>query len=117
MEDTVLYAFWLLVTALFTFAAVYVWIVYWLVREPLPGEMVWLFLGMAFVFGCNAFIRSGQVWVDPEHMQVLSRAASFVSGINAVVTVVLLAQSYNGRVSNRMSLRRQAGKLWNDLRS
>ena len=116
MADTVLYAFWLLVTALFTFAAVYAWIVYRLVREPLPGELVWLFLGMAFVFGCNAFIRSGQVWVDPEHVVVLSRAASFVSGINAVVAVVLLAQSYNGRVAGKISLWRQARKLWQDLR-
>lgn len=115
MADTELYIFWAIVSALFVFAAVYIWFVARITGDSLPGEMIWLFAGLAFITGINAFIRSGQTFFEPRTLIVISRAAWFVTGINSIITVVMVANRYNGEVSEHLSFKRQARRLWRDV--
>jgi hypothetical protein len=112
MADALLHYFWIMVTALFIFSAAYCWFVAIIVRRSLPGEMVWIFMGLAWITGSNAFIRSGEMIIDPATVQIVSRAMFFMVGISSCVAAVQLGKQYNGDVSERIPLTRQ----WRMLR-
>jgi len=111
MEDRFLYAFWLALTALFVFSTVYAWFIAIIVRRALPGELAWVFVGMAFITGSYAFVRSGEQVVDPAIVMAVVRAAFVAVAISSCVAVVMLGIQYNGAVSNRLPLRDQLGML------
>ena len=107
MADDKLYLFWLLVTALFIFAMVYSWFIAIIVRKALPGELAWVFMGLAFIAGSCAFIRSGQQVIDPRTVMAVSRAMFLMVAVSSCVAVVMLGIQYNGAVSSRLPLRQQ----------
>lgn len=112
MGNALLHYFWILVTALFIFSAAYCWFVAIIVRKPLPGELVWIFIGLAWITGSNAFIRSGEQIVNPETVQIISRAMFFMVAISSCVAAVMLGKQYNGDIDGRIPLTRQ----WRMLR-
>ncbi len=107
MADDRLYVFWLSVTALFVFAMVYSWFIAVIVRKALPGELAWVFLGLAFITGSNAFIRAGEQVVDPRTVVLISRAMYLMVAVSSCVAAVMLGKGYNGAVSSRLPLRQQ----------
>jgi len=107
MADEKLYFFWAMVTALFVFSMVYSWFIAIIVRKALPGELAWVFLGLAFVTGSSAFIRSGQQVIDPHTVMIVSRALFLMVAISSCVAVVMLGIQYNGAVTSRLPLRQQ----------
>lgn len=112
MTDQVLHYFWIVVTALFIFSAAYSWFVAIIVRKPLPGEMVWIYTGLAFVAGSNAFVYSGEQVVDVEHVMIVSGLVFFIVGLSSVLSVVEMGNQYNGDISSRIPLSQQ----WRILR-
>ncbi len=117
MADDKLYLFWALVTALFIFATVYSWFIAIIVRKALPGELAWVFIGLAFIAGSNAFIRSGQQVIDPHVMIAVSRAMFLMVAVSSCVAVVMLGIQYNGAVTSRLPLRQEFGVLIRAFRS
>jgi hypothetical protein len=111
MADSRLYMFWLLVTGMFVFAMVYSWFVAVIVRKALPSELAWIFLGLSFYTGINAFIRSGQTVMDLETLIVVQRGVIFVVAASSCVAVVMLGIQYNGAVSSQLPLRQQVAML------
>ncbi len=111
MADDKLYLFWSLIAALFIFAMVYSWFIAVIVRKMLPGELAWVFMGLAFIAGSNAFIRSGQQVIDPHSVMLVSRAMFFMVAVSSCVSVVVLGIQYNGAVSSRLPLRQQVETL------
>lgn len=116
MADMQLYWFWVVCSALFVFSGIYCWLLYRITGDPLPGEMVWLFFSLAAITGLNALVRSGSTVMQPDTTRIIVRTAFIVSGVNSIATVVLLGRSYNGTVSEKLSVARQVRRLWRDLR-
>ena len=117
MANQMLHYFWLITTAFFVFAAVYSWFVAIIVRRALPGEMVWVNTGLAFITGTNAFIRSGQQVMSDEHLVILERAMWIQVAISMIVAVIVMGAQYNGAVSSRIPLSQQWRMLHRGLRS
>ena len=108
MANSNLALYWSVVTALFAFAFMYSWFVAILVRSALANTFVWFFLGLTFYTGANAFIRSGQTMFDPRDIVVAQRALLIIIALDAVIMVIQLGKLYNGAVTERLPLRKQA---------
>lgn len=107
MYDPMLYYFWMLITALFVFSAIYSWFIAIIVRRTFPGEVVWINMGLAFITATNAFIRGGQQIIDPHAIVSAQRAMWFMVGVSMVVAVVMLGRQYNGEFSKHLPLSQQ----------
>lgn len=113
MADKNLYLFWVLITALFVFAMVYTWFIAIIVRKELAGTLTWMLAGLVFITGVNAFIRSEQSLVTVESLVIVQRGIWLMTALTACSMAVQLGIQYNGKVSERIPLKRQ----WRMLRS
>lgn len=111
MADSMLYYFWLVVTSLFVFSGVYSWFVAIVVRKALPGELAWVYFGLAWITGGNAFVRSGQQVIDQHVIMGISRSMWLLVGISSVAAAIMLGVQYNGEFSKHVPLSQQWSML------